>query len=132
MKVVIDTNVLLSAFVFKGRAATVYHYCAAAETILLSEWILEELNRTLRRKFNIPEADIQDFIALLSERCSLVHPTSPLPNICRDPDDNHILQLAEHTAADFVVTGDKDLLSLGSFASSHIVSPGEFSVLFGL
>jgi putative PIN family toxin of toxin-antitoxin system len=132
MKIVIDTNVFISAFVFKGRAATVYHYCASAETIFISEWILEELTRILHRKFDVPEADIQDFVALLSERCSLAHPTSPLPAICRDPDDNHILQLAEHIAADFLVTGDKDLLSLGSFASARIVTPGEFSELFGL
>ena len=132
MKVVLDTNVLISAFVFKGKAATVYHYCVATETVFLSDWILEELTRTLRRKFNLPEADVQEFLALLSERCSLALPTSPLPNICRDPDDNHILQLAEHVAADFLVTGDKDLLSLSSFASARIVSPGEFSELFGL
>lgn len=132
MKIVLDTNVLISAFVFKGRAATVYQFCATNESIFISDWIMGELTRTLRNKFNTHELDIEDFVALLSAKCSLAIPTSPLPDICRDPDDNNILQLAEHVAVDYLITGDKDLLALGQIASTRIVSPSEFSELVGL
>lgn len=132
MKVILDTNVLISAFVFKGKAASVYHYCATTEDIYISEWIFEELTRTLRRKFNTSKPDIQELVALLSGKCVLAYPTLPLPDICRDPDDNYILQLCECVIADFLITGDKDLLSLGTFKSARIVSPNEFLELLGL
>lgn len=56
----------------------------------------------------------------------IVEPNTPLPNICRDPDDNNILQLAETANANFIVTGDKDLLTLAVFGSTKIVSPAVF------
>jgi len=45
---------------------------------------------------------------------------------CRDPDDLHVLGLARHVSASFIVTGDKDLLDLVQYMGTRIVTPREF------
>lgn len=110
MKIIFDTNVLISAFVFKGFSQTVYDFCVINYTLFISEWILEELDEKLRIKFEIPEDKIINTLHLVKEKSVIEHPKIPLPHICRDKDDNNILQLADFISANFIITGDKDLL----------------------
>jgi len=53
-------------------------------------------------------------------------PATKLPKVCRDADDNNILQLAESIKTNYIITGDTDLLTLKKFRSSQIVSPAKF------
>lgn len=126
MKIVLDTNIFISAFVFRGKAAAVFDHCALREELLVSQWILDELAQKLRSKFNIKEGDVLEMLSLITEKSSLVQPHTPLPSACRDVDDNNILQLAESVQADFLITGDKDLLVLGTFSGTRIVTPAQF------
>ncbi|MBP6825069.1 MAG: putative toxin-antitoxin system toxin component, PIN family [Saprospiraceae bacterium] len=126
MKIVLDTNIFISAFVFRGKAAAVFDHCALREELFVSQWILDELAQKLRSKFNIKEGDVLEMLSLITEKSSLVQPHTPLPSACRDVDDNNILQLAESVQADFLITGDKDLLVLGTFSGTRIVTPAQF------
>ncbi len=126
MKIVVDTNVLISAFVFGGNAEQVLEKVLTSEELIASAFILDELNRILSQKFEIPEDKILRIMANLTQVSLVLSPDNQLPSVCRDPDDNNILQLAAFCNADFIVTGDKDLLILGSFGRTLIVSPAAF------
>lgn len=123
MKVIVDTNVLISAFVFGGNAERVLEKVLAWGEIVCSVFIFNELTRVLTEKFDVPAEKVNRILDSLHQVVVVIEPNSPLPNICRDPDDNYILQLAESANANFIVTGDKDLLALGIFGDTQIVSP---------
>ena len=130
MKVVIDTNVVISAFVFKGNCEKVLETCYGRFNLTISTWVLQEIKNVLKRKFEIPDDKINDLEAILSESFTIVIPNNLMPNVCRDADDNNVLQLAEFIGADYLVTGDKDLLILKSYNNVKIFNPKEFLELF--
>lgn len=125
--VVFDTNVLLSAFRFKKTPGEVYQYCAERHTLYTSEWLLNELANVLKRdKFNLPP-DIQEAILLqVKSDAQLVFPTNELPTDSRDPDDNNVLQVAVFVKANFIITGDRDLLDLKEVGGVTIINPSYF------
>ena len=84
------------------------------------------MEEKLLGKFKLSEEQAERFIVLLQERTSVVHPFNELPDVCRDVDDNNVLQLADYIQADCIITGDKDLLVLKSFNKTQIFSPREF------
>ena len=126
MKVVFDTNVIISTFVFKGFSAKVYEYCIREEEIHLSGWILKEVERILIQKFNIEEQIVFEILNLIKEKVTITEPAIEEPKICRDVDDNKILQLSDYVKAEFIITGDKDLLELIKYKGAMIVNPREF------
>ncbi len=129
MKVVIDTNVLISAFLFKGVSGPVFDYCMIEEDVILSPWILDEFQGKLLGRFNLDLPDVNEIIDTIQQKSNIIQPENELPTICRDEDDNNILQLAEYVEADYIITGDKDLLTLEQFKGTLIISPGEFYTL---
>jgi len=130
MRVLFDTNVLISAFVFKGFSAKVYDHSVLFAQIFTSNWLLAELEEKLRDKFNVPQRDISEIISIIKERATVVSPTSHMPDILRDKDDNHVLRAAVESNVDYLVTGDKEMLSLKKYEGVIIVSPREFSEIF--
>jgi putative PIN family toxin of toxin-antitoxin system len=75
--------------------------------------------------------DVTALLQLLSERARMVVPTTRLTIVERDPTDNRVLEAAVAGSADFVVSGDADLLSLRPREGIAIVSPGAFLALLG-
>ncbi len=126
MKIVFDTNVLLSSLLFPGFSTKVYDFCAAQYNLISSNWILEELEEKLTGKFKLSDEQAERYLSLLHERMAVVYPFNELPTICRDADDNHILQVADYIKADYIISGDKDLLVLGNYEQTKIVSPRQF------
>jgi len=126
LKIVFDTNVLISTFVFKGFSAKVFEYCAIYHSIISSNWILNELTEKLTEKFKIKSSEVDTIKQILNERVDIVRPKTELPKICRDKDDNNILQLSEYTKANYIISGDKDLLILKDFKKTIILSPRTF------
>ena len=80
----------------------------------------------IRKKFKTPESVCEAMLWTTREKVIVITPTNPMPTICRDLADNNILQLAEFVNANFIVTGDKDLLDLTIFDSTKIVTPRIF------
>jgi predicted nucleic acid-binding protein len=65
VRVFLDTNVLASAFGSRGLCADLVRLLFAEHELVTSEFVLDELNRTLRDKFGVPEATVQEILALL-------------------------------------------------------------------
>ena len=126
MKVIFDTNVLLSSLLFPGFSTKVYDFCAVSYNIFSSDWLLDELVGKLTGKFKLTDEQAEEYLDLLKERMAVVHPFNELPDACRDADDNHVLQLADYIQADCIITGDKDLLILERYQGTQILSPRQF------
>lgn len=135
LRVVLDTNVLLSALVFtNGQLAQLrVLWQTQAFTVLTSKDAIQELIRVLNYpKFKLDDAKRDSLLADYLPYAQAVEVTdsalltAPMPQ-CRDPKDQMFLSLAQSAKADFLVTGDEDLLSLGESslkqATFRIITP---------
>ncbi len=129
MRVVFDTNTLISALLFEQSTPhQALVYASRQGEILLSASLANELNETLQRKkfehYITPEQR-EEFLIALVQSATLVDVTETI-SACRDPKDNHILALAVSGNADVTVTGDADLLVLHPFRGIAILNPQGF------
>lgn len=126
--VIFDTNVLVSAFVFKGKASAIYQHCTERYTLFTTEWMLDELSDVLSRdKFGLPVTVQNTILDQIRSDSQIVYPTNELPIDSVDPDDNYVLQAALFVKAHFLVTGDtKHLLPLEKIGITEIISPNSF------
>ncbi len=128
MKVVLDTNVLLSAFLTDGICARILRRARNKEfTFIFCASVLKETQRLLKDKFRYAGREIAFFISILSEAADDVYQTQgSLSGICRDPDDDSLLLCAIETKAAYLVTGDKDLLVLKKYKNTKNTKPKGF------
>ena len=126
MKIVLDTNVLIAAFATQGLCHAVFEVCVDQHQIVLSEQILKEFSSNLKRKLKVPSGVVDDAVQYLKDH-SLFHKIEQKPErISRDATDDHVLALAGETNADYVITGDQDLLILKKYKKVPIILPREF------
>jgi putative PIN family toxin of toxin-antitoxin system len=133
MKVVLDTNVLISAFLSDGVCSRILRRARNREfAFVLCMPVMEEFSRILKDKFRFDNAEITFFTSIVSEAAhETSRPEKPVPCICRDANDDHVLACAAEAKADFLVTGDDDLLTLVSYGKTKIIRPRDFELLFG-
>ncbi|MFN8657758.1 MAG: putative toxin-antitoxin system toxin component, PIN family [Candidatus Obscuribacterales bacterium] len=129
LKAVIDTNIWISALLGIGNPKKIKdhlsqeHYQAICSTELVDE-LLDVLSRP---KFaqKITDIDAADLVRLLKRAATFVQPEE-LAQTSRDPKDDVFLACSIAAGADYLVTGDQDLLSLGEFQGTKIVTAREF------
>ena len=127
MKVVIDTNVFIAAFISPtGKSNELLEHCATFHTLVCSEFILGELRAKLIDRFRRKPSDVRDALDLLRTRIQMVTPTLLEEPVSRDAEDDPILGTAITGEVERIITGDKDLLSLGSYRGIKIIKPAEF------
>ncbi len=126
MKVILDTNVIIAAFATRGLCSAVFELCLDRFDLVLSEAILQETRHHLKDKITLPHAQCEAIVAFLRDHAAIAELEDLREAVCRDPHDRHLLCLAHRTAADYLVTGDKDLLSLGRYQTTAIVTPRSF------
>jgi uncharacterized protein len=127
MRIVLDTNIYLSNFIFGGLTARVCTVCFEEHTVYISPFIKTEITQKLSVKFAYPTDKIAFVLKTIALVTQEVLPDNPMPDICRDADDNAILQLCAFIKADFLITGDKDLLILNTFGETKIIKPSVFA-----
>ncbi|WP_414621529.1 putative toxin-antitoxin system toxin component, PIN family [Calothrix sp. CCY 0018] len=129
--IVIDTNVLLSAVLSpNGTARQALDKAYKVFKIAQSEETFQELNiRIYKPKFDkyISDTDRQDFLNVVKKYSQFIEIKSQV-NICREPNDNKFLELIKDANAEFLITGDRDLLSLKTLAEyqNQIITPRDF------
>lgn len=126
MKIVLDTNIFISSIVFKGICREVFNEVIEKHQCFISPFIIAELKNKLQLKFLIAESEVLNLEKDILRVFILFNPDTELPSICRDTKDNNILQLAESAIADYIISGDKDLLILQKFKQTKIISPSEY------
>jgi putative PIN family toxin of toxin-antitoxin system len=126
VRLVLDTNVLIAAFISHGQCSDLLEHCARRHTLVSSEFVLMEFEDKLNGKFSFSSRDARAARALLERQMKKVAP-APLPKpVCRDADDDWILATAVHGACDCIITGDHDLLTLHAHERIRIVRPAAF------
>lgn len=132
-RVVLDTNVLLSALVFGGRPRQVVELLARdLIDLVISEEILTEMRRHVANKFSAFTDDLVKFEMLLEQDSELVKLGGITITVCRDADDNRILETAVLGSCEYIVSGDKDLLVLERYKNIQILKPAEFLEQFSV
>jgi len=136
MRVAVDINVLISTIIKPENhiGMIVVRMRNGDYTLLYSSELINEFTEVVTRdkfwkKFQLTEETVNAFVGSIlkyGQRVSVV----TLVDICRDPDDNILLSLALDGKADYIVSGDKDLLDMVSFRNIPIVKPAEFLAMF--
>lgn len=126
MKVVLDTNVIISAFATRGLSKDIFELCLQEHKIILSNYILDEIFTNLQNKIKLPNKEINDIIKFLKNEVQLVIPVELPDDICRDKKDIPIIGTALAGKAEVIITGDRDLLVLNTFRKIMFLSPREF------
>ena len=136
MRVVIDTNILVSALISpKGTPAAIYNAWENGKfTLLTCMEHLEELRATLEKPKVAELIKPHKAGRLVNQIKKLAHDVDPLPSVTRSPapTDDFLLALSEAGKADYLVTGDKcGLLSLDRHKTTRIISARDFAAFLG-
>ena len=129
LRAVVDTNVFVSALL-RGRSTRPLLDAMIARRfhLLISELLLDELADVVSRPAwgrLLDAADGRELLAVIREAATIVRPIRHVV-VCRDPEDNVLLECALAGRADALVTGDRDLLVLHPFHGTQILRPAEF------
>lgn len=127
MRIVLDANVIIAAFASRGLCESIFEFCLSGHEIILCADLLDEITKNLRLKIKLPSPIVDSIKCLLREHATMLDPAFLPPNTCRDPNDVKILGLAVASKADFIITGDEDLLVLEQCQGIPILSPRSFS-----
>jgi len=140
LRVIIDTNVYISALGFDNILLKLLNICIESKfvQIYISDRIHKEIEEVIFRdsfdkkiKNSLSRLEKLEFL----QNLRLVTTTTEVEiqlNICRDPKDDKFLELCNTINADYLITGDKDLLDIKQFESTKILRPSEFILELGL
>lgn len=135
MRAILDTNVVLAGLLWHGPPhALLQHVRAGTISLITSPALLAELAEVIgRSKFDsiLKRTDTSRECTLAEVRrlAEVIAPPPLSQPVCRDPDDDEVLALAVAAKVELIVSGDKDLLLLGSFEGVPIVVPAEAVIL---
>ena len=127
-KLVLDTNILISALGWKGKPNEIFRKVLDEEfELIISRKQIEELKEVMNYpKFSFAEEQKSRFITLLLNVAKVVEISNKLKVIKEDPDDDVILETAVENNADFIISGDDHLLKLKEYSNIKIVTANEF------
>jgi putative PIN family toxin of toxin-antitoxin system len=128
LKVVLDTNILISAILFGGKPRLILEKAIRGEIRLcLSEPILEELRGVLgRSKFGYSPEMIQFILTELTGIADFVNPSETIDVVLEDSEDNRILECAVEAKANYVISGDSHLLKLSRYRNMEVLDAAAF------
>jgi uncharacterized protein len=125
-RVTLDTNELISAFNFRGKALELIHRAINGEIeIAISEPILQETIRVLRDKFEWNPYELRALHDSLIKIYKLVEPQH-IPAVVADEPDNRILECSEEAGSEFIITEDRALLRVKEHAGAKLVRAADF------
>lgn len=126
VRVVLDTNIFISALVYGGVPEKVLRVILAKEIqVFVSPVLQAELIDIITKKFPLSLADMYLLEEEMQKSFVIVRPRIVL-DVVRDKDDNRVLEAAVEGNCDFIITGDLDLLDLGKYKNIKIVTPNQF------
>ncbi|PIP63813.1 putative toxin-antitoxin system toxin component, PIN family [Candidatus Roizmanbacteria bacterium CG_4_9_14_3_um_filter_33_18] len=128
IKVVLDTNIIVSAIVFGGKPRDIIYLIQEGKVqAFVSSFILYELKEVLTKKFNFNDEKLSEVEDLINKNFVSVSPKDSLKMIKSYPIDNKILEVAVESKADYLITGDKKhILPLKKIRKTKIVLAEEF------
>jgi putative PIN family toxin of toxin-antitoxin system len=125
VRVVFDTNVLVAGIVAEGLCREILEIHVPEHDVILSQVLWDELVATLRRKFGLTPDELP-ILGLYRQHAAWCEPAKLAKSVSRDPDDDWVLATAVAGDAEAIVSGDADLLTLGSYSGIRMLSPRQF------
>jgi putative PIN family toxin of toxin-antitoxin system len=126
VKVLLDTNILVAAFIAHGTCHEILEHCIQHHELITSTELLEEFQGVMKEKFRFTPAEVREALQLLRGQMHLVAAKALEAPVCRDADDDRVLAAALAGEASCIVTGDKDLLTLEEYRGVRILPPDGF------
>jgi putative PIN family toxin of toxin-antitoxin system len=128
MKVVLDSNIFVSSFFWKGNPRKVFDRVTnGLDELYITDEILQEIAAVMsRKKFDAKTNEIEDYVGIIESYSIKLFPQNKAEEISRDIDDNKILECGFEGNVDFIITGDDDLLILKKYKNTRIVKPKEY------
>ncbi len=131
MRVLLDTNVLVSAFLYGGVPREILLPVAVGGyELITSVALVAELQDVLLQKFGVPPTVVAAFRSELESSATIVQPAKR-PELLDDPLDDEVLAVAAAASAQFIVSGDRHLLAVGSHEGASIFTPRQISDWLG-
>jgi len=126
MRVLLDTNVIISAFITHGYASELMEYCLIHHKIYTSGFIIEEVKKNLKENFDYDDKEVSEVAGFIRSNFTNVGKyKKPNKTVPRDADDDNVLAAAAFKKVDCIVTGDKDLLTI-NYKKIKIMYPRDF------
>jgi len=127
VRLVFDSNILISALVLPGKQAdkAISRIIEARDQLLISKPIIDEVLVVLARKFARDPEELARVAVLLTDLREMVRPKRRI-RVLKDDTDNRVLECAVTGDAELVVTGDRAMLELGEFEGVRVVSLREY------
>lgn len=129
MRLVLDSNLINAAFAARGLCQALFEYCLENHEIFICREMLDEIDRKLVQKIGVPRKIAAEIKSYLKAGVVLVEPARVEPGRCRDKKDLVVIGTAVAAHADYLITGDKDLLSLRKHDKTKIVNPRSFWII---
>jgi putative PIN family toxin of toxin-antitoxin system len=126
VRVLLDTNVLIAAFIAHGTCHDLFLHVTRHRQLVSSRYILDELVRNLTGKFRFSKKDSLEVASLIRERAELASAVEVEPRFEIDHDDLPILGAAVAGSCQCLVTGDKEFLKLEQIERIPILPPSQF------
>ena len=127
IRVVIDTNVYISALMFGGLPGSLLDLMFLKSFVtIVSPVLLDELEEKLCLKFEVTAEDAAAVRRKISSVAQVVEPSKAIQAVKQDPDNDRVLECAVAGPADYIVTGDRHLLMLGEYRGTSIIRAREF------
>jgi uncharacterized protein len=126
MRVLLDTNVIVSAVTTRGLCADVFRAVLAAHELVTCPRVLQEVQRILRVNFGVPDGLIAEYLELISQDAILAGPGDLPDLLIQDRNDAEIVAAAINAKTEVMVTGDHELQGLKNIGQLKIVSPRAF------
>lgn len=126
VRIVLDTNVLISAIVFGGKPREILEMVKNKELSgVISPVLVAELEEILSKKIKYPKERVLQVEKKMKKIFRVVRPIKTIKAV-RDDDDNRVLEAAAEGKCEYIVTGDKDLLDLKKHQGMRVLTPAEF------
>jgi putative PIN family toxin of toxin-antitoxin system len=128
MKLVLDTNIFISSFYWGGNPEKIIQRIIdGVDELYISKEILEEISSVMARpKFKTQRETIESFTKSIDKISKKIVIMGQVKNICRDSEDDNKLECGLLSNADYIITGDDDLLVLKEYANIKIIKPKEY------
>ena len=127
MKAILETNVLISAYVFPGGKPEAVYRLALEGSLEIgtSRTLLAEFGRVLGQKFGLIPDRVDAAVAQVARIAVVVEPGEVVQVVSTNPADDRVLEAARAFDADVIVSGDRHLLDLGTWSEIGIITPAE-------
>ena len=127
MKILVDTNVLLSSIIDNSQCYELLLQVRSKHDIYYTAFILAEFRYVLLNKFKLNISEISDILKVIEEHYTKGESAKEIIRVSRDKNDDHVLADALKNNIEVIITGDKDLLILKSYHGIKILSPADFT-----